>query len=104
MRPTIGTFLIVSVFAQFSHAQKSGSAAPAGREASMAASAAVRETSTIDSYIVFNAPPAQEAALRVQIRLTHPDVLPLRVFFVPHGKYLAAARDFQLHVPKATAS
>jgi hypothetical protein len=28
-----------------------------------------------------------------------PNILPLRVFFVPHRKYLAAARDFHLHVP-----
>jgi hypothetical protein len=57
-----------------------------------------------DSYTVFNATAEQEAALRAQIRLMHPDVLPLRVFFVPHWKYLAAARDFRLHVPTGYCS
>lgn len=57
-----------------------------------------------DGYTVFNATPTQEAVLRAQIRLMHPNVLPLRVFFVPHWKYLAAARDFHLHVPTAYGS
>jgi hypothetical protein len=57
-----------------------------------------------DDYTVFNATPAQETVLRAQIRVMHPDVLPLRVFFVPHWKYLAAARDFRLHVPAGYGS
>ena len=68
-----------------------------------AAPASVRDAA-LDSYIVFNATAKQEAALRAQIRLMHPDVLPLRVFFVPHWKYLAAARDFHLHVPAGYGS
>jgi hypothetical protein len=57
-----------------------------------------------DIYAVFNATTEQEAALRAQIRLMHPDVLPLRVFFVPRWKYLAAALDFHLHVPTGYGS
>ena len=57
-----------------------------------------------ESYIVFNATATQEVALRAQIRLIHPRVLPLRMFFVPHWKYLDAARKFQLHVPTGFAS
>ncbi|HKW35553.1 MAG TPA: hypothetical protein VJN92_21265 [Candidatus Acidoferrum sp.] len=34
----------------------------------------------------------------------HPEVLPRRVFSVPHWKYLDAARIFQLHVPTGYAS
>jgi hypothetical protein len=34
----------------------------------------------------------------------HPEVLPLRVLFVPHWKYLDAARAFQLHVPTGFGS
>jgi len=94
---------MVSVFAQFSHAQTNVSANLAGREAPAAVPAAVPEPSA-DSYTVFNATPAQETALRTQIRIMHPDVLPLRVFFVPHWKYLAAARDFHLHVPTGYGS
>jgi hypothetical protein len=103
MNLAIRTFLIASMFAQFSHAQSSGTATPACPETSAAAPAAVPEPSA-DGYTVFNATPAQEEALRAQIPLMHPDVLPLRVFFVPHWRYLAAARDFQLHVPTGYGS
>ncbi len=103
MNLAIRTFLIASIFAQCSHAQTSGSATPAGPETSAAAPAAVPEPAA-DGYTVFNATPEQEEALRAQIRLMHPDVLPLRVFFVPHWRYLAAARDFHLHVPTGYGS
>ena len=103
MNLAIKTFLIASMFAQPSHAQTSGSTTPASPETSAAAPAAVPELSA-DGYTIFSATPAQEEALRAQIRLMRPDVLPLRVFFVPHWKYLAAARDFQLHVPKGYGS
>jgi hypothetical protein len=59
---------------------------------------------SVESYVVFNATATQEVALRAQIRLMHPPVLPLRVLFVPHWKYLDAARRFQLHVPTGFAS
>ena len=57
-----------------------------------------------ESYVVFGATASQETALRGQIRLMHPEVLPLRVFFVPHWKYIDKARIFQLHVPTGYAS
>jgi hypothetical protein len=57
-----------------------------------------------ESYTVFGATPSQEAALRAQIRLMHPEVLPLRVLFVPHWKYLDNARIFHLHVPTGYGS
>ena len=58
----------------------------------------------LESYTVFGATPLQEAALRAQIRIMHPKVLPLRVFFVRHWKYLDNARVFQLHLPTGYAS
>lgn len=58
----------------------------------------------IESYTVTGATSVQEAALRAQIRLMHPPVLPLRVVFVPHWKYLYTARIFQLHVPAGYGS
>jgi hypothetical protein len=57
-----------------------------------------------ESYTVFGATPSQEAAVRAQIHTMRPEVLPLRVFFVPHWKYLDNARVFQLHVPAGYAS
>ena len=58
----------------------------------------------LGSYTVLGATPLQEAALRAQIRLMHPEILPLRVFFVPHWKYLDNARIFRLHVPSGYGS
>lgn len=57
-----------------------------------------------ESYAVIGANPVQEAALREQVRLMHPEVPPLRVFFVPHRKYLDNARIFHLHVPSGYTS
>jgi hypothetical protein len=103
MKLAIGTLLLASAFSQFAHAQTNGSTGGAGTEAPAAGPVTVPERSA-DGYTVFNATPTQEAALRTQIRLMHPNVLPLRVFFVPHWKYLAAARDFRLHVPTGYGS
>jgi hypothetical protein len=45
------------------------------------------------------ATPSEEALLRRQIQIMQPEVLPLRVIFVPHWKYVHTARIFRLHVP-----
>ena len=42
----------------------------------------------------------EEALIRKQIQIMHPEVTPLRVIFVPHGKYVDNTRVFRLHVPK----
>jgi hypothetical protein len=57
-----------------------------------------------NSYIVLGATPQQEALVRAQIRIMQPDVLPMRVIFVPHGKYVDTARTFHLHVPPGYTS
>jgi hypothetical protein len=83
------------MFAELGEAQTTNSNANmAGTEAP----ATVNEPAP-ESYMVFDATPAQEAALRAQIRIMHAEVLPLRIFFVPHWKYLYTARVFRLHVP-----
>lgn len=78
--------------------QTDSAASPAARGTPSTGSVAVPDLSS-GTYTVFNAAAEQEEALRAQIRFMHPDVLPLRVVFVPHWKYLAATRDFHLHVP-----
>jgi len=99
MKLVIGILGMSLMFAEIGNAEASGNSnAPAAE-----APAAAREGST-DRYTVFDATPAQEAALRAQIRLMHPEVLPLRVFFVPHWKYLNNARIFHLHVPTGYGS
>jgi hypothetical protein len=57
-----------------------------------------------DDYLVIGATPAQEASLRSQIQVMQPEVLPLRVVFVPHWKYVDNARIFRLHVPTGYTS
>ena len=60
--------------------------------------------SSANSYFVLGATPKQEAILRAQIEVMHPEVLPLRVIFVPHWKYLDTTKTFQLHVPTGYTS
>ena len=98
MRLALGVLLLVSIFAQFNQAQTNVGPISGGTRTRSTVPAAVSKSSE-NNYTVFNATSEQEAALRAQIRQMHPDVLPLRIFFVPHWKYLAAAHDFHLHVP-----
>jgi hypothetical protein len=56
------------------------------------------------SYTVLGATPEQEALVRAMIRVMQPVVYPLRVLFVPHWKYIDAARAFRLHVPAGYTS
>ena len=62
-------------------------------------SAVVIPASLVDGFAVMNATPVEESALRAHIQSMHRPVLPLRVVFVPHWKYLNAARVFHLHIP-----
>jgi hypothetical protein len=66
----------------------------------------IPENAALDpgTLAVIGATAEQEASLRSQIQIMHPEVLPLRVLFAPHWKYLDAARIFQLHVPKGFGS
>ena len=98
MKLAIGTIIMLLCFAEVAKAQSNDKANSARQVA-----APVSESATGD-YLVRDATPSQEAALRTQISLIRPDVLPLRVFFLPHSKYLDTARIFQLHVPKGYGS
>jgi len=50
------------------------------------------------SLLVIGATPTQETLLRAQVRVMHPDVLPSRIVFVPHWKYLDDTRV--MHLPR----
>ncbi len=99
MKFATGTFLMLLAFALSSRAQANG-----GPNQALAVAPSLVPESPVEGYLVKDATPSQEAALRTQIRLIHPEVLPLRVFFVPHLRYLDAVRAFQLHVPKGYGS
>jgi len=57
-----------------------------------------------EDYPIIGATPAREALLRAQIGTMQPEVLPSRVIFVPHWKYLDDARIMRLHLPTGFAS
>lgn len=52
-----------------------------------------------EDYSVIGATPEQEFGLRKAIEAMNPKVLPFRVVFVAHWKYLDDARILRLHVP-----
>jgi hypothetical protein len=97
MKLAVGTVLFFLGFALFSWGQTNGSANLINSDSSATASSP-------NSYAVFGASPQQEALVRAQIQIMQPAVLPLRVFFVPHWKYLDNARIFNLHVPAGYTS
>jgi hypothetical protein len=94
----LGSLLLVVLLAVASHAlkQKNTEKHPQTEQSIPAA--------TPGPFFVFGATAEQEATLRFQIHVMRPEVLPLRIFFVPHWKYINAAKTFQLHVPKGMGS
>lgn len=103
MKLAIGTFLIIFLATSVARAQTNPTTISASTKEAASSDVGVSDPSP-DNYTVFNATAEQEAMLRAQIRVMHPDVLPLRIFFVPHWKYLTTARDFHLHVPTGYGS
>jgi hypothetical protein len=57
-----------------------------------------------NTYAVLGATSQQEALVRSQIQTMQPAILPLRVVFVPHWKYVDNTRVFHLHVPTGYTS
>ena len=55
-------------------------------------------------YAVLGATPERETLVRSQIQTMRPSMLPLRVVFVPHWKYVDNTRIFHLHVPTGYTS
>ncbi len=86
MKLAAGTVLFFLGFAQFSWGQTNGSAHLVSGDSSA-------PTPSPNSYVVFGASPQQEALVRAQIQIIQPAVLPLRVFFVPHWKYVDNTRE-----------
>jgi hypothetical protein len=97
MKSSLGGVLFFLVFAEITSGQTSGGSGVVG---------AVETTPlpSVNSFVVLGATPQQEALVRSQIQIMQPAVLPLRVFFVPHWKYVDNARIFHLHVPAGYTS
>ena len=97
MKLAIGTALLLFAFSSFGWGQATGTE----KQVSAEETAAVLPT---NNYYVIGATARQEALLRAQIQIMHPGILPLRIVFVPHWKYVDTARTFQLHVPAGYTS
>ena len=97
MKFILGTVLVFLGFAEVSQGQTNGAINPVSES----------ETESVhsnNSYVVQRATPQQEAFIRSQIQIMQPAVLPIRVAFVPHWKYVDNTRIFHLHVPTGYAS
>jgi hypothetical protein len=97
MKLAIRTALCFLGFAQFAWGQTGGNS-------KVTSAGATAPELSANSYAVLGATPEQDALVRAQIREMQPDVLPLRIFFVPHWKYIDAAKIFYLHVPAGYTS
>jgi hypothetical protein len=97
MKLGIGAIAALLSFAQIGLGQTTGTSNPVSA-GEMAAGASA------SSYTVLGATPREEALLRTQVQTMHPVVLPLRVIFVPHWKYIDTTRTFRLHVPTGFTS
>jgi hypothetical protein len=97
MKLRLWTVLLLLGFAQLGWGQTNGNSKLVGAEATAPEHSA-------SGYAVIGATPSQELSVRGQIRVMQPSVLPLRILFVPHWKYLDTARVFQLHVPTGYTS
>lgn len=66
------------------------------------------EKTTLDAaqlgYVVIGATPDLETLLSSQIQVMNPEVLLLRIIFVPHWKYTYSARIFRVHTPTGMTS
>jgi hypothetical protein len=55
-------------------------------------------------YTIHGATPEQESALRTEVQIMKPEILPSRIVFVPHWQYVNAARIYRLRVPTGMSS
>ncbi len=97
MKLRIWTVLIMLGLTQFAWGQTNGNSKLVGEDATAPGP-------STNGYAVIGATPRQESSLRTQIQIMQPTVLPLRILFVPHWKYLDTARIFHLHVPTGYTS
>lgn len=97
MKLGVGTVLFFLGFAQFTWGQTDGTT-------KVAVNAETKPAPSTNSYVVQGATPQQEAQVRSLIQSMQSSVLPLRVVFVPHWKYVDNTRIFRLHVPTGYTS
>src|SRR5713226_5862506 len=89
--------LLLFAFPPFGWGQTNGASKEVSREETAPAPSQ-------NGYSVIGATPRQETLLRAQIQVMNAEILPLRIVFVPHWKYLDTAKTFHLHVPTGYTS
>lgn len=97
MNLAVGSVLLFLGFTQLSWGQTKGTTSVVNEGETASALSA-------NTYAVLGATAQQEALVRSQIQTMQPAVLPLRVVFVPHWKYVDNTRVFHLHVPTGYTS
>jgi len=97
MKVGIWTALLILETAQFAWGQTNG-------DSKLTSAKATAPEPFASRYTVLGATPQEEELVRAQIRAMQPEVLPLRIIFVPHWKYVDNTRIFQLHVPTGFTS
>jgi len=97
MKLATSTALLLFAFPSFGWGQTTGASKEVSREEAAPAPSQ-------NGYSVIGATPRQETLLRAQIQVMNAEILPLRIVFVPHWKYLDTARTFHLHVPAGYTS
>ena len=97
MKPGVRAGLLFLAFAQTSWGQTGGST-------NVAIHTETQPAPSANSYVVQGATPQQEARVRSLMQSMQPSVLPLRVAFVPHWKYVDDTRIFRLRVPTGYTS
>lgn len=97
MKLKIWTVLLLLGFAQLGCGQTNGNSKLVSEETTTPQPSA-------NGYAIIGATPSQESALYAQMQIMQPEVLPLRIIFVPHWKYIDTARIFRLHVPTGYTS
>jgi hypothetical protein len=92
MKLAVGSVLLFLAFAQLSWGQTKDST-------SVVSEGETAPALSTNTYAVLGATPQQADLVRSEIQTMQPAVLPLRVVFVPHWKYVDNLRIFHLHVP-----
>jgi hypothetical protein len=95
MKRAVGTVFFFLAVAQFSWGQTNGVPTPTTPEN------AAWDPGTL---AVIGATAEQEASLRSHIQTMHPQVLPLRVLFVAHWKYLEPLGHFSFMCRQVSAA
>ncbi len=97
MKLATSTALLLFAFPSFGWGQTTGTSKEVSREEAAPAPSQ-------NGYSVIGATRWQETLLRAQIQVMNAEILPLRIVFVPHWKYLDTAKTFHLHVPTGYTS